>query len=107
MIAAAVLSGNRNFEARIHQSIMANFLMSPPLVVAFAIAGRVTIDMDREPLGKDRQGRAHRPEVYRANCARLLRQSEQWNNIPTKLYAWDPASTYIREPPYFLGLLPR
>src|SRR6185437_1481711 len=58
LVAASVLSGNRNFEARVHQSIKANFLMSPPLVVAFALAGRVNIDMANEPLGKDKRGEA-------------------------------------------------
>jgi aconitate hydratase len=123
VVAASVLSGNRNFEARVHQSVKANFLMSPPLVVAFAIAGRVDIDLEREPLGLGADGRpvflreiwptfeeidalrgqATDPEAYRANYARAG-GSERWNALPVrggKLYEWNPASTYIQEPPYF------
>jgi aconitate hydratase A / 2-methylisocitrate dehydratase len=127
VVAASVLSGNRNFEARIHQSVRANFLMSPPLVVAFALAGRVTLDVEREPIASDPQGRdvflrelwptsaevdallgaARRAESYRQNYADVSTQSEGWNRIPARggaLYAWDPASTYIQEPPYFEGV---
>jgi len=123
LIAASVLSGNRNFEARIHQSVKANFLMSPPLVVAFAIAGRVDIDLTREPLGIVDQreihlrdvwpsiqevdaliGSAFDPAEYRRVYADFASQNPHWNQIPTTtghLYEWDPASLYIREPPYF------
>ena len=127
IVAASVLSGNRNFEARIHQSLKANFLMSPPLVVAFAIAGRVTVDLDREPLGRGLDGRevflrdvwpttaeveallaaSHRPESYLSNYADLTAQNQEWNRIPApagKVYAWDPRSTYIQEPPFVLDL---
>ena len=126
LIAASVLSGNRNFEARVHQSIKANFLMSPPLVVAFAIAGRVNIDLSHEPLGKGSDGQdvylrdvwphlqeinslmatAMDPETYRRLYRDFANQNPLWNEIPTStgsVYEWDPASTYIREPPYFDG----
>jgi aconitate hydratase len=123
-VAAAVLSGNRNFEARIHQNIKANFLMSPPLVVAFALAGRVNIDMAHEPLGIDHQGNEvylkdlwptleeiHRamasslkPEVFRQLYADFAGQNPKWNEITSAtgdLYAWDEHSDYIQEPPFF------
>ncbi len=126
LIAASVLSGNRNFEARVHQSIKANFLMSPPLVVAFAIAGRVNIDLSREPLGQGSDGQdvylrdvwpnlqeinallatAMDPETYRRLYQGFAEQNPLWNEIPTStgnVYDWDPESTYIREPPYFEG----
>jgi aconitate hydratase len=124
LVVASVLSGNRNFEARVHQSIRANFLMSPPLVVAFALAGRIGIDMTNEPLGQDRDGKdvylrdlwpsaeeigamlhaATDPEVYRRLYRDFTDQNPLWAEIPSstgKLYAWDPTSTYIQEPPYF------
>jgi aconitate hydratase len=123
IIAASVLSGNRNFEARIHQSVKANFLMSPPLVVAFAIAGRIDIDLTRESLatvdGHDVHlrdvwpsmqeidallGSAFDPGEYRRVYADFAHQNPLWNQIPAgtgHLYEWDPASLYIREPPYF------
>ncbi len=123
LIAAAVLSGNRNFEARIHPLIKANFLASPPLVVAFALAGRANIDLTREPLGHDPQGQpvyladlwpgseeiaavmAHAtdPTVYRRLYADFTRDHELWNAIPAPtgaVYAW-PDSTYIAQPPFF------
>jgi aconitate hydratase len=124
LIAASVLSGNRNFEARVHQSVKANFLMSPPLVVAFALAGRVNIDMSSEPLGKDRNGQevflrdiwptleeisdllsaALDPETYRTLYRDFAEQNPLWNEIPSStgdVYEWDTQSTYIQEPPYF------
>jgi aconitate hydratase len=124
LIAASVLSGNRNFEARVHQSIKANFLMSPPLVVAFAIAGRIDIDLTRDPLGKDKDGKdvylheiwphlseinellsaAMDPETYRTLYRDFEAQNPLWNDIPTStgsVYQWDAESTYIQEPPYF------
>jgi aconitate hydratase len=125
VVAASVLSGNRNFEARVHQSIKANFLMSPPLVVAFAIAGRVDIDLEKDPIGLGRDGKgvylrdiwpsaqelnavlgaATDPEVYRDNYDKdLSRENKEWSEIPAGrgvVYEWDPHSTYIREPPYF------
>jgi aconitate hydratase len=125
LIAASVLSGNRNFEARVHQSIKANFLMSPPLVVAFAIAGRVDIDVEKDPIGLGRDGKpvylrdiwptaeemnealgaAADTKLYLQNYGGdLSRETPEWVEItaPTGLvYQWDPKSTYIREPPYF------
>jgi aconitate hydratase len=124
LVTAAVLSGNRNFEARVHQSVRANFLMSPPLVVAFALAGRVNIDVENEPLGKGEDGRdvflkdiwptleevgevlgaATDPETYRALYKDFSDANPLWNDIPSvtgEVYDWDPQSTYIQEPPYF------
>jgi aconitate hydratase len=124
LVTAAVLSGNRNFEARIHQNIKANFLMSPPLVVAFALAGRADIDMSTEPLGNDREGKPvylrdlwpSMTEVakallgsvdaatYRRLYADLATANPLWKEIPSAtgtVYAWDPASTYIQQPPFF------
>jgi aconitate hydratase len=124
LIAASVLSGNRNFEARVHQSIKANFLMSPPLVVAFALAGRVDIDLVNEPLGMGRDGKAVflrdlwptwrevrdlmqaalQPEAYRKLYRDFAGQNPKWNEIPSSagnIYEWDPKSTYIQEPPFF------
>jgi aconitate hydratase len=124
VVAASVLSGNRNFEARVHQSIKANFLMSPPLVVAFAIAGRVDVDLEREPLGLGKDGKpvflrdvwpslqevdalraqAGDPAAYRENYGGGFTENARWNALPVrggKLYDWNPESTYIQEPPYF------
>ena len=124
VIGASVLSGNRNFEARVHQSIKANFLMSPPLVVAFAIAGRVDLDLSSDPIGIDKDGQevylrdiwptmeeirslmsaAFDPETYRTLYGNFAEQNPMWNEIPStsgNVYDWEPESTYIREPPYF------
>jgi len=124
LIAASVSSGNRNFEARIHQSIKANFLMSPPLVVAFALAGRVDIDMANEPIGKDKNGTAVylkdlwptqreicdlmqaalQPDVFRKLYKDFVAQNPKWNEIQSSagnVYEWDRESTYIQEPPFF------
>jgi len=124
LVVASVLSGNRNFEARVHQSVKANFLMSPPLVVAFALAGRVNIDMSSEPLGQDKNGEdvylkdiwptleevgeklstAMDPETYRTLYSDFAEKNPLWNEIPTSVgdvYDWDAQSTYIQEPPYF------
>ena len=126
LVTAAVLSGNRNFEARIQQNIKANFLMSPPLVVAFALAGRVDIDITSDPLGKDRHGRpvylreiwptlaeirdamvrSVDPETYRRLYSDFVAANPLWNEIPApagKVYRWDSESTYIQEPPFFEG----
>jgi aconitate hydratase len=123
-VAAAVLSGNRNFEARIHQNIKANFLMSPPLVVAFALAGNVNIDVAHQPIGTDKEGNAvylkdlwpttqeigdamasaFKPEVFRKLYADFASQNPKWNEIPSStgdLYVWDAKSDYIHEPPFF------
>ncbi len=124
LVAASVLSGNRNFEARVHQNIKSNFLMSPPLVVAFALAGRIDIDMAKEPLGHDRSGRdvylkdlwptlqevrdqmaaALKPEVFRKLYSDFAEQNPKWNEIPSttgNVYQFDAKSTYIQEPPFF------
>jgi aconitate hydratase len=124
LVAASVLSGNRNFEARVHQNIKANFLMSPPLVVAFALAGRVDIDMNQDPIGKDKNGTdvflkdlwptlrevrdlmqaALQPEVFRKLYKDFAGQNPKWNEIPSStgnVYEWDRKSTYIQEPPFF------
>jgi aconitate hydratase A / 2-methylisocitrate dehydratase len=124
LVAASVLSGNRNFEARVHQHIKANFLMSPPLVVAFALAGRVHINLSREPLGKDRNGQeiflrdlwpslgeirdamqtALAPETFRKLYRDFANQNPKWNDIPSSsgdIYQWDEKSDYIHEPPFF------
>ena len=123
-VAASVLSGNRNFEARVHQNIKANFLMSPPLVVAFALAGRVDIDMSKDSLGTGRDGKAVflkdiwptlqevrdqlqaalKPEVFRKLYADFAAQNPKWNEIPSStgdVYSFDAKSTYIQEPPFF------
>ena len=124
LVAASVLSGNRNFEARVHQSIKANFLMSPPLVVAFALAGRVDIDLAHDPLGTGKDGRpvllkdiwpslreirdlmqtALQPEIFRKLYKDFAAQNPKWNEIPSStgnVYEWDRKSTYIQEPPFF------
>ena len=124
LVAASVLSGNRNFEARVHQNIKSNFLMSPPLVVAFALAGRVDIDMTTDPLGtgkdgapvmlkdiwptlqevRDQMQAALKPEVFRRLYSNFAEQNPKWNEIPSttgNVYAFDAASTYIQEPPFF------
>ena len=124
LVAASVLSGNRNFEARVHQNIKANFLMSPPLVVAFALAGRVDLDLTKEPIGKDKDGKetflrdlwpsltevrdamqsALTPEVFRKLYRDFADQNPKWNEIPSStgdIYQWDEKSDYIHEPPFF------
>ena len=124
LVAAAVLSGNRNFEARVHQNIKANFLMSPPLVVAFALAGHVDIDLANDPLGTGNDGKpvflrdiwpslrevrdllstALQPDVFRRLYQDFAAQNPKWNEIPSStgnVYDWDRQSTYIQEPPFF------
>jgi aconitate hydratase len=126
LVTAAVLSGNRNFEARIHQNIKANFLMSPPLVVAFALAGRADIDMSSEPLGTGLDGKnvflrdvwpttaevekallaSVDAATYRRLYADLAAANPLWKEIPAAtgtVYAWDAVSTYIQQPPFFDG----
>lgn len=125
-VCAAVLSGNRNFEARVHPSIKANYLMSPPLVVAFALAGRVDIDITTETIGIDKDGKpvylkdlwpsseeinalfkeALKPEVFKATYTGYATRNAKWNEVPAptgKVFAWDPKSTYIQNPPFFKG----
>lgn len=124
LVGASVLSGNRNFEARVHQNIKANFLMSPPLVVAYALAGSMNIDLTTEPLGKDAQGKpvflkdiwpspeevatlliaVNDPSFYLKTYSNISGQNPKWNAIKTTqgvTYQWDGNSTYIQEPPYF------
>jgi len=128
LVVAAVLSGNRNFEARIHPLVRANYLASPPLVVAYALAGSLRRDLLNEPLGMGRDGEpvylrdiwpsaeevaaavreAVTPEAFRKSYADVFRGDEHWAAIaPAKVgltYAWDPASTYVRRPPFFDGM---
>jgi len=124
LVAAAVLSGNRNFEGRVHPSTRANYLASPPLVVAYALAGTVDINLVTDPIGTDREGQpvylrdlwpsmgeiarvvdeTLSAEMFRQNYADVFQGSELWNAIPVSeglLYAWNPDSTYIQEPPFF------
>jgi aconitate hydratase len=127
LVVAAVLSGNRNFEARIHPQVKMNFLMSPLLVVAYAIAGRTDIDMSTEPLGADKKGlpvylkdiwpsRSSideivglnvKKEFYKKNYDQIFEGNQQWQKliVPTaKAYQWDPNSTYVKEAPFFMNL---
>ena len=124
IIAASVLSGNRNFEARIHSSVKANFLMSPPLVVAFALAGRIDIDMDMEPIGFDNNGqpvylrdiwpstaeiedvikRTISPKLFQERYLASSQKIDKWQNIEVEKsarYNWQKDSSYIQHPPYF------
>jgi aconitate hydratase len=126
IVGAAVLSGNRNFEARIHQAIRANFLMSPPLVVAFGLAGTVNIDMSKDPIGTGRDGNpvylrdiwpsqeevaavmkyATDPEMFKKVFSAFKEGNPLWDEIPAAVgavYKWQPTSTYVRLPPYFDG----
>ena len=130
LVAAAVLSGNRNFEGRIHPYVRANYLASPPLVVAYALAGTVDIDLVNDPLGVDGAGQpvylhdiwpstdevqqamsqAVRPEMFAAKYSNVFSGNETWNAIQSgnsELYGWDEASTYIQEPPFFDQLTPQ
>ncbi|MBI2827288.1 MAG: aconitate hydratase AcnA [Planctomycetia bacterium] len=127
LVAAAVLSGNRNFEGRINPLVKANYLASPPLVVAYALAGTTDVDLVNEPLGKARDGtpvylkdvwpsqrevdeavaQAVRPEMFRARYAGVFEANERWNKIAVSasdLYPWNADSTYIQEPPFLLDL---
>jgi aconitate hydratase len=124
---ASVLSGNRNFEGRVHQSVKANYLASPPLCVAYAIAGSVAIDLATEPLGVSKDGKpvylkdiwpthaevqaikalAISSEHFKNQYGRVFTANETWNKVPVSksdLYAWDDKSTYIQNPPYFEGM---
>ncbi|WP_127588903.1 aconitate hydratase AcnA [Paenibacillus koleovorans] len=127
MTVAAVLSGNRNFEGRVHAQVKANYLASPPLVVAYALAGTVNIDLANDPIGYDRDNQpvylkdiwptndeikaavasSLTPDMFRAKYENVFTQNERWNQIPVpkgELYEWDSNSTYIQEPPFFQGL---
>jgi len=128
LVVAAVLSGNRNFEARIHPQVRASYLASPPLVVAFALAGTVDIDLTHEPIGEDRSGnpvylrdiwpsqaevrevmqQAVGPDQFQHEYAEVFEGDEHWRNLPmaeqSELFSWDADSTYVQEPPYFEGM---
>ena len=129
LVVCAVLSGNRNFEARIHPEVKANYLASPPLVVAYALAGRIDLDLTTEPLGRDQDGHevflrdlwptaeqikdtiaeAINEDMYRRTYADVFTGDENWAALPVPegdLFAWDPDSTYVRLPPYFEGMSP-
>ena len=129
LVAAAVLSGNRNFEGRIHPQVKANYLASPPLVVAYALAGRIDVDLTSEPLGRDRCGRpvylrdlwptqdeihraihsAVRQEQFRKEYSNVFEGSDVWKSMPTpagQVYEWSTDSTYVQEPPFFVDLPP-
>ncbi|GMY11163.1 aconitate hydratase 1 [Fagus crenata] len=124
VVAAAVLSGNRNFEGRVHPLTRANYLASPPLVVAYALAGTVDIDFETEPIGLGKDGKkiffrdiwpsneevanvvqsSVLPDMFRATYEAITKGNPMWNQLSVPsgtLYAWDPKSTYIHEPPYF------
>ena len=129
LVVAGVLSGNRNFEGRIHADVKANYLASPPLVVAYAIAGTVDIDFEHDPIGHDDEGtpvflrdiwpsqseideavRANvTQEQFRTEYAHVFEGSDEWKAIKTstgQLYSWVAASTYIQEPPFFVDMTP-
>ena len=129
LVSVAVLSGNRNFEGRINPHVRANYLGSPPLVVAYALAGTADIDLMHEPLGQDQQGnpvylheiwpsseeiktlidRVVQPEMYRSRYADVFSGNETWNAIPVtggEQFEWDPESSYIQEPPFFIDMEP-
>lgn len=129
LLVTSVLSGNRNFEGRIHPLVKANYLASPPLVVAYALAGTVNIDFATEPIGKDKNGndvyfkdiwpssdeikeivkQTVTPELFRKEYENVFSDNARWNQIETSdepLYTFDPNSTYIQNPPFFEGLQP-
>jgi aconitate hydratase len=127
LVTVSVLSGNRNFEGRINSEVRANYLASPPLVVAYALAGTIDIDLTTEPigLGKDNQPvflrdiwpsqneiqeailKSVRADMYRSKYAEVFKGDSRWRSLPTPegdLYEWDDASTYVKNPPYFQGM---
>jgi aconitate hydratase len=127
LVVCAVLSGNRNFEARIHPEVKANYLASPPLVVAYALAGRMDLDLETEPIGSDRDGndvyladiwptpeqvqeviaRSVRSEMFARTYSDVYTGDKHWRALPVPagdLFAWEPDSTYVRQPPYFEGM---
>jgi len=129
LVVASVLSGNRNFEGRIHPEVRANYLASPPLVVAYALAGRIDFDFATEPLGKDPHGQpvflkdiwpsqqevldavrhSVKPETFTRIYKDVFQGDEHWSNLPVPagdLYAWQPDSTYVKHPPYFENMPP-
>ncbi|HET7043166.1 MAG TPA: aconitate hydratase AcnA, partial [Gemmatimonadales bacterium] len=127
LVAVAVLSGNRNFEGRINSDVRANYLASPPLVVAYALAGRIDVDLQTEPLGTGKDGqpvflrdvwpsrkeveetilRAVRSDMFRDQYRDVFAGDERWNGLDVPegdTYTWDPESTYVRQPPYFVDM---
>ena len=129
LLVTSVLSGNRNFEGRIHPLVKGNYLASPPLVVAYALAGTVDIDLEKDPIGKDKDGndvflkdiwpsteevneyvqKTVTPDLFRKQYERVFDDNERWNAIETSdepLYTWDEDSTYIQNPPFFENLSP-
>ena len=127
LVAAAVLSGNRNFEGRIHANVRANYLASPPLVVAYALAGTMDVDLYNDPLGTDKQGKpvylkdiwpspeevnatmrkSVRSEMFKKEYSRATEGDDHWKSMPVpegELFKWDTQSTYVREAPYFDGM---
>jgi aconitate hydratase len=127
IVASAVLSGNRNFEGRVNPLVKANYLASPPLVVAYALAGTTDIDLLTEPLGNGRDGKpvfladiwptqqevatvvnnCVLPEMFQTRYANVFNGNDQWNQLPTstgEIYTWNDASTYIQEPPFLINL---
>jgi aconitate hydratase len=129
LLITSVLSGNRNFEGRIHPLVKANYLASPPLVVAYALAGNVNVDLHKDPIGKDKAGndvflkdiwpttaevndvvkQTVTPELFRKEYGNVFNDNARWNEIKTSnepLYSWDENSTYIQNPPFFEGLKP-
>src|SRR5260370_18737230 len=130
VVVAAVLSGNRNFEGRVHGEVRANYLASPPLVVAYSLAGRIDVDLHNEPLGTGRDGkpvylrdiwptqqevsetmgRAVRSEMFHKEYGEVFTGDEHWRALPVPegdLYQWDPSSTYVKNPPYFVDMSPQ
>ena len=129
LVVAAVLSGNRNFEGRIHPQVRASYLASPPLVVAYALAGTVDIDLKSEPIGKDPSGQpvylneiwptmeeirstieaTLRPELFSENYSKAAEGGPRWRALPVPagdLYDWEASSSYVQEPPFFIDLAP-
>ena len=127
LVVASVLSGNRNFEGRINSEVRANYLMSPPLVVAFALAGRIDIDLRKDPIGNDKEGqpvyladlwpsqldveqtlaKSITSDMFRKSYAEVYLGDERWRSLPVptgETYAWEKDSTYIRQAPYFDGM---
>lgn len=127
LVAAAVLSGNRNFEGRVNPHTKANYLASPPLVVAYALAGRVDIDLSMEPIGKDKKGKPVflkdiwptqkeisaaakkfvKASIFKKRYANVDKGNKNWNmikSVKSDLFSWDDKSTYVQNPPYFVGM---
>jgi aconitate hydratase len=129
LVAASVLSGNRNFEARVHPMVRANYLASPMLVVAYAIAGSMDLDITSEPLGSDKEGnpvylkdiwpspqeisealsKAVKPEMFHKEYGEVFQGNETWRALPVSTgeggkFVWDPLSTYVANPPFFVGM---